>query len=180
MTAKSSIQLIFSITFVSVFFNSAAASDFKDCYYNATGNHAEYICEGNTGAMFNRRTNEYLFCNNFYSSGIDRNQIHGLSYRNCEENEFLADFFGHFKQLTVLNISFIKLEHIKAADLKHSKYLEVLMVSHNSISKLPADLFGYSAALIFAQTCIDMNSNAFGENCSSNSAVNFDVNKCYG
>lgn len=148
MTTISSSQLLISITFVSVFLNSAAAFEFKDCYYNATENHVEYICEGNTGSMFSRRTIEYLYCNNVYSSGMNRNQIRGLSYRNCQENKFPADFFAVFRQLTVLNISFIKLEDIKAADFKNNKYLEVLMADHNSISKLPADLFGYSSALI--------------------------------
>lgn len=120
---------------------------FKDCYYYQTENRVEYICEGNTGIMFNQRTTANLYCNNFYSPAINRSDIQVINFRACKDKEMHEEFFIVFRSLRVMNISNIELEIINIADLKHCSHLEELIVDHNSLAMLPVELFKYSAEL---------------------------------
>ncbi|XP_031636519.1 toll-like receptor Tollo [Contarinia nasturtii] len=112
----------------------------RDCYYNETKLHIQYICDGKTGKHFDQRTNQYLYCNNYYTTGIDRSKIQSLSFKECT-NPKLEDSLYFFESLRIFNVSFFELQYIFTKDFSNSKHLERIIAHHNQIAELPANLF---------------------------------------
>lgn len=130
----------------------------EDCSYDEHSKHVEYICDVIPGSNFNQRTDKFLYCNN-YSPGIDRGRIRILSVLNCREDRLGVDYLDVFTDLRVLNISSVNLETIHADDLKHSKYLEQIIVAQNRLTTIPASLFSYTTEL----TSLDFSYNQIRE-----------------
>lgn len=119
----------------------------QDCKYNVTEYHVEYFCGVSDGYMFGRRTNQFLYCNN-YPSGIKRGEIQKLSFIGCKRREMAEDYLDVFTNLRVLNISFTEIETLLADDLKFTQHVERLIASNNRLTSLPANLFSNTLDLI--------------------------------
>lgn len=114
--------------------------DFNDCFYDDLTNHAAYVCGVAPGENFGRRTQEFLYCNN-YSTGIDRADIQILSFPGCKAQEMLWNLLDMFSGLRILNVSFAELEDFHAFCLRTNRHLEKLFASHNHLTEIASELF---------------------------------------
>lgn len=126
---------------------SSSSFNPRDCSYEPATYHVRYFCDVELGTNFNRKTYQTLYCNN-YSLGINRGNIRMLSFINCKRQKLADEYFDVFPSLRVLNISNTDIESIYAYDLKFSKFLEEIIVSHNQLTSIPTDLFSYTSELI--------------------------------
>lgn len=129
------------------FFKSSFSFNPHDCSYEPATYHVQYICDVETGANFNRKTYQTLYCSN-YSLGINRANIRILTFINCKRQKLANEYFDVFPSLRVLNISNTDIESIYAYDLKFSKFLEEFIASHNQLTSIPMDLFSHTSELI--------------------------------
>lgn len=118
-----------------------------DCYYDEPTKHVEYICSGPIGNHFDHRTFQILYCHN-YESGIHRNDIKSLSFRDCSFSGMSNLNLWHFSSLRVLNISHFGFESLSERLLRHNPSLfsnlgelETLDLSNNNIEKIHPYLF---------------------------------------
>lgn len=130
----------------------------RDCYYNESQNHVEYVCDGDVGMRFNQKTNEMLYCHNYYS-GINRTNVESVSFRNCLIFGMAIFNLWNFIGLRVLNISFFGFELLPDFLFKHNIHLERVLLSHNHLNDLPATLFNNTPEL----TDVDFSFNRITE-----------------
>lgn len=137
------------LTFVLVIFilTGVGSFEFRDCTYDVTTYHVEYICGVDLGENFSQKTREILYCKN-YTSGIHRRNIQILSIQNCDRTQLYERFLDVFQGLRVLNISFTGIVDLFETDIKYNKYLEEIIASHNRLSEIPVDLFIHTSELI--------------------------------
>lgn len=137
------------IFYLLIFCNFRVSFSFnpRDCLYNSTTYHVQYICDVEWGAKFFRSNSKLLYCNN-YSLGINRGNIQIVSFENCKRSKLANEYFDMFPELRVLNISNTDIKSIQPYDLKFSKYLEEFIASNNQLTVILADLFSYTSELI--------------------------------
>lgn len=128
---------------------------FEDCSYDESTQHAEYICGVQLGEYFSRRTPEYLYCNNYFSSGIRRQEIKILNFRDCGTSSFQGYWMPIFENLRIFNISYIGLPYLRGNMIEFNKHLQQMIASHNGLANIPADLFSSN----FEMTKIDFSFN---------------------
>lgn len=145
-------QVIFCLNLFIIY--SANSFCAKDCNYDELSKRAEFICDVEWGRKFIWNTDDFLYCSN-YAWKIYRETIRIVSILDCEIDEMPDDYLELFTDIRVLNMSSVKLRQLFAADLKYSKRLEQIIVAHNRLSILPANLFGYTAEL----TSVDFSYN---------------------
>lgn len=119
----------------------------RDCYYNESRNHVEYVCDGDVGKRFNQKTNEFLYCHNYYS-GINRTNVESMGFRNCYILEMDTFNLWNFSGVRVLNISTFGFEYLPDFLFKGNSRLERITLSHNHLKELPAILFNSTPHLV--------------------------------
>lgn len=132
--------------------------NFNDCTYDETTSHVKYLCNVDHGSNFGRRSIQVLYCNNV-ESGIDRANIHELSFSGCASSEMSYNLLDVFTGLRVLNISFVNMERLGGNDLRFSKYLEIFLAPHNRFVEIPGNFFSHTSEL----TEIDLSHNRIEE-----------------
>lgn len=119
----------------------------RDCYYNEIRNHVEYVCDGDVGKRFNQRTNDILYCHNYYS-GINRPNVESVSFRNGLIFEMNTFNLWNFSSLRVLNISSFGFEYLPDFLFKVNIWLERVTLAHNNLNELPVILFNNTPELM--------------------------------
>lgn len=118
-----------------------------DCSYDEKHHHVSYMCGVGSGQHFNRRTREFLYCNN-YLSGIDRSQVKILSFPGCKSETVSGDFqMKNFKSLRVLNMVNAGLKSLNEDVFNGNEHLEQLLLSNNILGKLHSNLFSHTLEL---------------------------------
>lgn len=121
--------------------------DIRDCTYNSTNYHIEYICEGESGSNYGSRTKNFLFCNNF-SAGIDRSEVLDISFRECKGEQFSEYFvLSSFKILRTFDVSFAELKYLRGNMFEANHHLEKFIASHNHFTEIPGEFFSYTIEL---------------------------------
>lgn len=123
-----------------------------DCTYDNKTSHVQYICYKDN-AMYNRNAFDNLCCNN-HSARVAKEAVRIVTFRDCEHSNFQSFFELHdFKNLRVFNVSVGEMEGLHAPMFLHN--LEIFIVSHNVIRKIPRKLFFFTPEL----TEIDLSYN---------------------
>lgn len=119
----------------------------RNCFYNESRNHVEYVCDGDVGKRFNQKTNEVLYCHNYYS-GINRANVTSVSFRNCFIIAMDTFNLWNFSGVRVLNLSHFGFEDLPDLLFKGNIHLERVTFSHNHLKELPALLFNNTPELV--------------------------------
>lgn len=134
------------------------------CHYSATESNDSsnsntaltFVCsnnQANNSNVHGRTFDGWLACKSQYGNG--KKPIDTINFRVCKFDELRNDLFATYPTAHTLNATNIGLKSLQSINFGHSNALRTVILSHNAIRDIPANLFHESVEI----TYIDLSYN---------------------